>query len=920
MKTDQQMIRWALEESPEPIIKNPYLRVALRGNFPPSMQTGVLPIEFDQLSPQEQQYYQNPPFSTHPDFLGAKGGSAQLVQPGPGRQGYADKKKPNLANPRKVTAKYHPHYNEWKYLWHGKKGAPQKPVYAKSKTDIDKKIKSLQKIALEKQAAGAKAQNLPLQTFRKNIDSWTTNYFKNNIDKYKVKNGNQFLNNMKKDWAAELKANPTKYSSKSLTFKPSYEGLPNINPVEKRIGEKIIKVPEGAFSIYDNKLAFKQVIPSYLRKSFYRNKLQNPELQQKVFRFMNHYLKGAAGINQFTKKAYDKLTAEIADPDVLHLLSAKDSGVTGHAKNDLFEPIFKETYTDYIAKTRKMSDNYLRQVKIIEDYLGPKYKGYIEKTSKADRAALAKIFNVKELPDSLKYSQDHLFGLSEAARSIKSGKPDKTFVKSVLDNMLGMTRKKNAAMGTEWYSFQRKNLATKIEKGIDVKNNLQQLNELTESGYDVKNAYRVKDGKVRPTKAFTGVPQTERFAGYFRELVQTPEGRIQLKKQSTSRVLSKFLKDNNIRICKRQFQTGKSVLCGDDLARAEPEEFIKAVKADKNAVKLLTTGQKFKNALRGLSVWAKGELGPFGWIGSMATIDAGLTLAAKAEGKDWLEALDEGVLWFLPRQVLKAEEKALMSRAGGLSDQQKESMRIYFKLEDVDKKWADNEMNLQYGEEEGPVTITTPWGDTLEEEGTGVSKQQSYETMREHLARANNKLITDLKRNEGTLDTGKVLEETYQNVWDTRGRRALDMINESKDTYLDILTAQSGKTGLGKTAQKDIFGDKAGVLTSAFSNPAAYLRATSTLPGLGMSREEKEQIARDAGREDLLYKEYMHPQYGPSLSLDQWMKVYPEQFGGYAGGGIAGIRRPWAIPPESGPDPYGGGLSSQFNRVKKLTG
>ena len=39
-----------------------------------------------------------------------------------------------------------------------------------------------------------------------------------------------------------------------------------------------------------------------------------------------------------------------------------------------------------------------------------------------------------------------------------------------------------------------------------------------------------------------------------------------------------------------------------------------------------------------------------------------------------------------------------------------------------------------------------------------------------------------------------------------------------------------------------------------------------------------------------------------------------------AGGGIAGIRRPWAIPPESGPMPQGGGLSSQFNRVKKLTG
>jgi hypothetical protein len=271
----------------------------------------------------------------------------------------------------------------------------------------------------------------------------------------------------------------------------------------------------------------------------------------------------------------------------------------------------------------------------------------------------------------------------------------------------------------------------------------------------------------------------------------------------------------------------------------------------------------------------------------MATIDAGLTLAAKAEGKDWLEALDEGVLWFLPRQVLKSEERALMSRAEGLSDQQKESMRIYFKLEDIDTKWAENEMNLEYGEEEGPVTVTTPWGDTLEEEGTGVSIQQSYESIREHLARANNKLITDLKRNEDTRDTDKVLQETYKNVWDTRGRRALDLINESKDTYLDILAAQSGETGLGRTSKVDPFGEPAGVLTSAFSNPLAYLIATAK-GDIGLSREEKEKIATDAGREDLLYKEYVHPHYGPGLSLEQWKKAYPEEFGG-ADGGLASL-------------------------------
>ena len=52
--------------------------------------------------------------------------------------------------------------------------------------------------------------------------------------------------------------------------------------------------------------------------------------------------------------------------------------------------------------------------------------------------------------------------------------------------------------------------------------------------------------------------------------------------------------------------------------------------------------------------------------------------------------------------------------------------------------------------------------------------------------------------------------------------------------------------------------------------------------------------------------------------LEQLQNIDPGA--AFAGGGIAGIRRPWAIPPESGPMPQGGGLSSQYNRVKKLTG
>ena len=58
-----------------------------------SKQAQLLPEEWDDLTPKEERYYQQGTFSTHEDFRGAKGGTVpQLVQPGPGRQGYQGKK------------------------------------------------------------------------------------------------------------------------------------------------------------------------------------------------------------------------------------------------------------------------------------------------------------------------------------------------------------------------------------------------------------------------------------------------------------------------------------------------------------------------------------------------------------------------------------------------------------------------------------------------------------------------------------------------------------------------------------------------------------------------------------------------------------------------------------------------------------
>ena len=62
-------------------------RLAFRGHSALSPEAGTIPIEWDELSDPEREYYRTGPWSTREDY--SKG---QLVQPGPGRQGYSGKK------------------------------------------------------------------------------------------------------------------------------------------------------------------------------------------------------------------------------------------------------------------------------------------------------------------------------------------------------------------------------------------------------------------------------------------------------------------------------------------------------------------------------------------------------------------------------------------------------------------------------------------------------------------------------------------------------------------------------------------------------------------------------------------------------------------------------------------------------------
>jgi len=81
-----------------------------------------------------------------------------------------------------------------------------------------------------------------------------------------------------------------------------------------------------------------------------------------------------------------------------------------------------------------------------------------------------------------------------------------------------------------------------------------------------------------------------------------------------------------------------------------------------------------------------------------------------------------------------------------------------------------------------------------------------------------------------------------------------------------------------------------------------------------MTPEEREERAL---RLNVRRQTYDPMHQTSSMTYDQ-MDPHYSNFGYmYAGGGIAGIRRPNAIPPVSGPMPQGGGLSTMFNRVKR---
>jgi len=386
-------------------------------------------------------------------------------------------------------------------------------------------------------AAGNASQKASIAALRKNIDTWSDNWLKTNVGKYKPREVDKFLSDFKKDWKAEIKTK-------------NYRDIANFKLIDKN-GFPQLSVKEGSprdfnfegFKIDGNTnrsdISF--------RKGFFKNKLKDKAFKSKLDEYFAFILKNKQGkSNQFqTVKRPEGIK------DVVYLLSP-DSGVTGVAQTSLFKgisPALGATFQDYIAKKNNAIANNNINLKLMAKKLG-KPENFFINQMKNEGKALKKLFDVKQLPDELKlgYSIEHTQGLAAAMKT-----NNKDIIRAASKDLAGISLKRNMDLGFfSGFERNRGNYIQQIQEGlknnISVDKTIKDLNKMVRSEYkdlsDVKTPYSIVDNKLQVSPISKATTQEQRFGQYFNELANNPKSAPNLLKQVVERDdLNKFIKE-----------------------------------------------------------------------------------------------------------------------------------------------------------------------------------------------------------------------------------------------------------------------------------------------------------------------------------------------------------------------------------------
>ena len=467
--------------------------------------------------------------------------------------------------------------------------------------------------------------------------------------------------------------------------------------------------------------------------------------------------------------------------------------------------------------------------------------------------------------------------------------------------------------------------------------------------------------------------QLTKLVGDFAFDINTPEGRLNMKKLNTSVAFQKFLKENGIVVpgCGRlkKVEGGRITFsngtCGgfknaDEFAKGDPEGFLKTVNADPKASQLIESAAgsaKGQVSLKGAFSWASKSLNsPTGFLGGELLVSSLFQANATMEGKSFLESLDQGLLWFLPNSVLNSYKKSLTE---GMSEQDSAYIIKALNLENADKDYENNINQLEAIEARPELKNNLDYKRVQEKLRINAEKALNYGTELfkgfgdyerdsdiPYIEGVTANAPTNLNYSDGyTKAMNSLFEAKKQKaVKDTNEAKQFDLGTEYQKYLNDIIMPDFIENALGKGKSYstvppsmgfkdlqpsyqdyDILGDKAGMFTHLFPSLTRPLAPVTTAIG---------QAAQSYASTDLPFADKLQ-NYLENIAISRNKKYLTEpttmdnltqgdfdianQYGEglkrkYASGGIASLTK--TIPPESGPTPHG--LRYPYNNVKKI--
>jgi hypothetical protein len=425
--------------------------------------------------------------------------------------------------------------------------------------------KKIQKISKEK-------LKVKTNTIKK-VNNWTNNWFKKNAGNFK--DYDSLKKQLIKDWTKESKNKI--YKGHNLT---TVDGLPNIAAATAE-GTQATRVSNNIFDLnFPIQRPNKELI---FQKGYANYRLQNPKFTKKLndyFDLVNMdkrgfdvqqmliqegKLKEGYGLQRTATGTFEKagsksikgkniLGALNIDREVLDFVTtymAKDSPYfTKTGGENIYDILGKhidpEKVTTYKNKINIGADQWRKNldevVKLANKGLPPTKQfssAQLISQMKKESQKMAKLFNLKNLPDELKYfgySQDHVLGLREA---IESGDP--RIARQTLNNTIATTRAQNTFLGFKEFGNQRRQLM-KDFKAVPKNARgpiIEKLNALSEEFIPGKLKYNVrKDGSLKinvlqPEKTFKA--RTAAYEKITKTLPKNVRNKLDFKKLNIPR-------------------------------------------------------------------------------------------------------------------------------------------------------------------------------------------------------------------------------------------------------------------------------------------------------------------------------------------------------------------------------------------------